>query len=144
MIIPWYSHKIKAITFPAEETLLNFLWGGKPGYFHCMLCFLESGSNLVDPSLILGHNSVDKFLRVIHIARQGYLEYLEISSLLLFWSSANILGNKLGETLDKSVRIVWTTPKLMPTSLAISRRFYIWPDCANSQRFHLWKPLWGA
>ena len=78
----------------------------------------------MDPSLILGHNSVHKFLRVIPHSEEK--RYLEISSLLLFWSSVNILGTHLAETLDipkMSVRIDWTAPKLMPTSLAISRRF---------------------
>ena len=86
-------------------------------------CFFRFRIRVMDPSLVLGHSSVHKFLRVILIARQKIPRNIEPASL---WSSVNILGTRLDKTLDihrMSVRIDWTAPKLVPTSLAISRRF---------------------
>ena len=79
----------------------------------------------MDPCLIFGYNSVDKITGIIFISRQEILRNIEPT---ILWSSVNILGTHLAETLDIpkiSVRIVCTAPKLMPTSLAILRKSHL-------------------
>ena len=111
----------KRFTSPAEWDLLNFLGGGEPGCFRCLLCIFDSGS-MVNPCLILGYNSLDKIARIVFI---GDRRYLEISSRVFFWSTVNINVTHLAETSDipkLSVRTDCTGPKLMPSSLAMLRR----------------------
>ena len=128
MITPWLSQKIEAITFPAEWTLLNFLGGGEPECFFRLLCIFYSGSEW--------WTHVPSWVTTRSIKRPGSSsqEILEISSRVLFWSSVNIRGTHLAETFDIPkilVRIDSTAPKLMPTSLAMLRR---WPLLSHITR----------
>ena len=76
---------------------------------------------VMDPSFILGHNLMHKFLRVIFIERQALLRNIKPALLLIFGQHS---GTHLAETLaipKISVKIDWTAPKLMP----ISRRLLL-------------------
>ena len=119
-----YSLTIKkktwAITFPAEETLLTS-WE-VVSQSASIACFAFSTLGQSD-------EPVSSWVTIQSIKSPGSSSYrdrrhLEILSRDRFWSSVNILGTHLAETLDIpkiSVRIVCTAPKLMPTSLAVIR-----------------------
>ena len=62
----------------------NNLGVGEPGYFPLHALPFRFRIKVMDPSLILGHNSVHKFLRDIFIARQETPIIIEAASLLIF------------------------------------------------------------
>ena len=83
------SQKIVAITFPADETLLNFFRWGEPRCLHCILSFFASGS-VMDPSLTLGHNLTHKYPMAIFIERQESLGNIMPALLLIFGQHSGI------------------------------------------------------
>ena len=139
--MPWLSQKTEASllkNLPCWKTLkfLRRVWA-RVLPLHTVHFGLRI--KVMDPSLILGHNLMHKFLRIIFIERQEVLRNIK-SALLIFGQHSRYQCSwYLGHPYDIpmiSVKIDWTAPKLMPICLAISCRLLILSHmirlCTNS------------
>ena len=83
--------------------------------------------------------------RLESIFPSSFLQFPGANASIRCWSSVNILGTHLAETLNipkMSVRIVCTALKRMLTSLAILRKSRLLSH--RSPHFHQWWHLWGG
>ena len=80
---------------------------------------------MVNPCLILGYNSLDKIAGIIFIARQEIPRNIKPCSFLIIGQHSRHPSCKNFDRPKMSVRIDYTVPKLIPTSLVMLRRSHL-------------------